>query len=177
MLMFANDPINLVDESGLAVLSGTHPAVFPRDPANHGLIVMRPDNPGQFATHPWFGATGGRQATLGGQAGGIGSNYTFWPTPFGRLRGAPNFPGDDPRNLSNLTPVACPVGMNDTQFINELINAASRYSGNAFYDPMPIGSGPYFNSNSYAAGVIRAAGGTPPPIPRAPAYNKPLPIP
>ncbi len=170
------DPINLGDETGLAVLIGKHSAFFPGDPENHAAIVLRPDDPSQFSGQPWFTRTGGQEATLGGQAWGTGSNYTWWPTPFGRLHGVANFPGDNPRNLSNLTPVSCPTGMNDTQFITALINAASRYDNNAPYDPLPSRLGPYYNSNSYAAGVIRAAGGTPPPLANVPGYNKSLPI-
>jgi RHS repeat-associated protein len=171
-----DDPINFADETGLAVLIGRHSAFFPGDPENHAAIVLRPDDPSQFSGQPWFTRTGGQEATLGGQAWGTGSNHTWWPTPFGRLHGVANFPGDNPRNLSNLTPVSCPTGMNDTQFITSLINAASRYDNNAPYDPLPSRLGPYYNSNSYAAGVIRAAGGIPPPLANVPGYNKPLPI-
>ncbi len=173
-----SDPINFSDESGLAVFIGTHPALVPGDPANHAALVLRPDNPSEFVGNPLFRSTGGREATLGGQAFGIGPNYSLLPTPYGRLRGAPNYPGDNPRNLSHLTPVSCPTGMTDTQFIGALTNAASRYGDTAPYSPLPSRFGPYFNSNSYAAGVIRAAGGTPPPLPvSVPGYSKPLSIP
>jgi RHS repeat-associated protein len=177
-LYAAGDPVNLADETGLAVFVGTHPAVVSGDPENHTTIVLQPDNPSGFSGNSVFGTSGGRVATLGGQPGSIDAGYSWWPRPFGDLYSAINFPGDDPSKLSTLTPVSCPTGMTDTQFINALINASARYRNNAPYMPLPTGWSAYYNSNSYVSGVIRAAGGTPPPLPvPTPGYGKPLPIP
>jgi RHS repeat-associated protein len=160
------DPINLLDPSGLAVFVGQHAGFldFLLNPFNHTAIVFRPDNPAAFATDPYFTATQGHVATLGGQMSG------------GRLVTAPNYPGDDPTNLTDLTRVSCPSGISDTDFIRQMLNAARRYRNNELYLPFP---GVFtYNSNSYTSGIIRSAGGVPPVLPGSqPGYNKPLPIP
>ena len=68
--------------------------------------------------------------------------------------------------------------MTDTQFINSLIDAASGYHNNRPYTMVPLPGTAYYNSDSYVAGVIVAAGDTPPALPvPTPGYGKPLPIP
>lgn len=67
--------------------------------------------------------------------------------------------------------------MTDTDFIKRLVAAARRYRNNLAYDPIPIFNYQY-NSNGFVAGVIEAAGGTPPPLPvPTPGYDHPVPIP
>jgi hypothetical protein len=66
--------------------------------------------------------------------------------------------------------------MTDSQFIRALQNAANSYQNDSPYLFFPYWY--YYNSNSYTAGVIIAAGGTPPSLPGAqPGYNHPLPLP
>ncbi|MDQ6799857.1 MAG: hypothetical protein M3041_03370, partial [Acidobacteriota bacterium] len=172
----SNDPVNTLDETGLAVYVGAHPAVFPGDPEYHTDLVLQPDNPGAFANNPLFTASHGALVTLGGQAWGP---MNWWrPSLFGTLQFRPNYPGDDPSRSSTLTGVSCPAGMSDTDFINRLISAAGRYRNNLPYDPEPWPRDWYYNSNSFTSGVIRAAGGTPPVLSvPVPGYDKPVPIP
>ena len=168
-----NNPVNFVDPWGLAVFVGQHPAFVdnPRNPFNHAAIVLRPNNPEAFANHPLFAATGGREATLGGQAFGEGWGF------FGRLRSMPNYPGDNSAGLSDMTEVPCPSGQDDTTFINNLLATMSAYQNAALYDPFPDPWGLTYNSNSYVAGLLRAVGATPPNLPGLrPGYNRPLPL-
>ena len=160
------DPTNLFDPSGLAVFIGQHHGFldFLLNPFNHTAFVFRPDDPAAFATDPWFTATQGHVATLGGQQSG------------GSLVTAPNYPGDDPTNLTDLTRVSCPTGISDTDFIRRMLSAARRYRNNEPYAPFPAVF--TYNSNSYTSGIMRAAGADPPALPGSqPGYNRPLPIP
>ena len=167
-------PISDTDSSGRAVYVGEHGAMFPSDPFQHTAIVLRPDDPTafNFPNNTW---------TLGGQPGG--SWWTSWSI-YGNLRSKPNNPGDSPGSacapgpLGNLTLVATPSGMTDTQFIKALMNAANAYQNNRPYYPVPDPFGIFYNSNSYTAGVIIHAGGVPPALPGSqPGYGNPLPIP
>lgn len=183
-----NNPVNEIDPLGLTVYVYYHPAfpsAFPNDPFNHTAIVLRPDNPSQFANNPLFSATGGQQGTLGGQPD-YGSS-PFWD-PFGDLVGKKNYPGDSPgtgpcASNNHLVPVQPPPGMTDSQFINSLINAANSYGNDQPYWVVPeMDSAPWiqpvYNSNGYTSGVIGATGATPPNLPvRAPGYGVPLPLP
>ncbi len=169
------DPVNLLDPTGLKVYVGQHPAFLnvSGNPFNHVTIVLRPDNPSDFADHPLFKGSGGTEATLGGQAFGPGSNGQV----FGNLQSAPNYPGDNPNNLSDLTEVCRPAGMSDTDFIKALIEAADAYGNDLPYAPFPAKGTGYHNSNGYVAGVISAAGGIAPALPgRQPGYGNPVPI-
>jgi RHS repeat-associated protein len=166
----ANNPINFSDPFGLEVYVGEHPAFFNVgiNPLNHAAIVLRPDNPEDFKNHPLFKDTGGKEATLGGQL------------KDGKLVSAPNYSGDNPNNLNDLTKVPCPEGQTDTEFIQNLINAANAYKNDKGYAALPV-SGPLggdvYNSNSYVSGVLKAAGATPPNFGGfKPGYNKPLPL-
>jgi uncharacterized protein RhaS with RHS repeats len=168
------NPLRWVDPQGLEVLVGQHPAFVnsPINPFQHMAIILRPDNPADFVNHPLFRGTGGREATLGGQAFGEGGAL------FGTLYSTPNYPGDRPAGLSNLTTVDCPDRLTDSEFIKALINAAALYGNDAVYDPFPDPFGFTYNSNSYVSGVIRAAGAVPPTLPGIqPGYRRPLPIP
>ena len=136
--------------------------------------MLEPDNPADF-NFP------NNVETLGGQPGG-----SIWSSasPYGNLQSAPNYPGDSPGTacnpgpLHNLTRVATPRGMSDTQFINALITASQAYQNNLPYDPFPYPGSDRWNSNGYTSGVITAAGGTPPVLPGIqPGYNVPVPIP
>jgi hypothetical protein len=152
---------------GLAVYVGEHSAMFPGDPFNHIAIVLKPDNPSDFPC--------GTPSTLGGQAFGPNnsSNPLDWD-PFGDLHSYPNYPGDSPSNLNNLTPVPTPPGMTDTQFIQALINASNSYNNSLPYAPFPQGGA--YNSDSYASGIIDRAGGAPPNLPGLhPGYDHPIP--
>jgi hypothetical protein len=170
-----NDPVNNVDPLGLLVLVGQHPAFVndSHNPLNHAAIIVIPDNPADFAGNPNFtGPSTSPIATIGGQAfgGWVGLN------PFGTLKTAINYPGDCPKGLNDLTVVPTPKGQTDTEFINNLLNAANAYGNDLPYSPFP--NGYYYNSNSYVSGVISAAGGAFPAIPHTgPGYSHPLPIP
>jgi RHS repeat-associated protein len=168
------NPINFTDPLGLAVYVGEHGAAFPSDPFQHTAIVLQPDNPADFNFS-------NNTSTLGGQPGG--SWWTSWSI-FGNLRSSPDNPGDSPGTpcqpgpLKNLTLVPTPPGMTDTQFINSLINAADSYKNNLPYGLFPNPYGYGYNSNSYTAGVIIKAGGTPPTLLGSqPGYGKPIPLP
>jgi RHS repeat-associated protein len=172
-----NNSTNWIDPLGLDVFVGEHPGVInnSHNPLNHAAIILRPNNPADFADNPLFAATGGKEATLGGQAFG-GPWTAFIGSPYGNLRSAPNYPADAPATLSNITPVNCPSGKSDSEFINDLIRAATSYRNDQPYNPFGL-NGTY-NSNSYVSGVLTAAGAVPPVFGGVkPAYGNPLPLP
>jgi len=166
-----NNPYKYVDPDGEEALVGHHPAFSNNDnnPFYHTAIVLRPDNPSDFTNHRLFKATNGKEATLGGQLAFL---------PFPTLVGKPNYAGDKPNLLSNLTTIKRPGGMTDTDFINSLISASERYNNDLLYAPFPeLTLGKFYNSGGYVSGVIKAAGGTPPKLPKInPGYRKPIPI-
>ena len=171
-----NNPAGFIDSLGLYVFVGNHPVGKPADPCNkstlpnHAAIVLMPDNPQDFRNNPLF--NNDFIATIGGQPNGGG----FDMNPFGTLQTSFNNPGDQPQNLTDLTLVPTPPGMTDTQFINNLLNAANSYGNDEQYGPFPVG--PYYNSNSYVSGIIDSVSGTSPALPNAgPGYNHPVPIP
>ena len=155
---------------------GQHPAVYnnSNNPYNHTAIVLRPNNPSDFANHPLFASTNGASATLGAH-GELGWN---WTGNLLILTSAPNYSGDDPCNLNDLTTVGTPKGMSDTNFINALIKASQSYNNDSQYNLYPIQGGVGYNSNSYVSGVVIKAGGQPPQLAGVqPGYNVPLPLP
>jgi hypothetical protein len=167
-----NDAVNNIDPSGLEIFVGQHGAFFPANPLNHAAIVLRPDNPKDFANNPLF-ANGAKEVTLGAQAFGPGVTGLF-----GGLESKPNYPGDSSSSLKDLTKVNRPANMSDTQFINAVLDASSRYKNNLRYDPVPDPWGLTYNSNSFVSGVLKAAGTKAPDLPGVrPGYNQPIPIP
>jgi hypothetical protein len=101
---------------------------------------------------------------------------------------ASNFPGDDISHSTFMQRVATPLGQTDADFIINLNLAAQRYQNNLPYK-VPnlltgdIGDG--YNSSSYVAGLIIAAGGKPPLLFisgtngafSTPGYSHPIPVP
>ncbi len=140
---------------------------------NHTAIVLRPENQADFKNHPLFSHSCGKEATIGGQP--FGGSVSLDRAPLGNLHYAPNFSGDAPNGLKDLTQVVRPSGMTDTQFINSLIKSAEAYQNNATYAPIPSVRGESYNSNSFVSGVIQNAGASSPSLPGiAPGYDKPL---
>ena len=169
----AQNPLINIDPRGLEVLVGQHPGFVNSqyNPLNHAAIVLRPDNPADFQSHPLFQDTGGAQATIGAQAFGDGSGL------FGRLQGVFNYPGDRPSGLKDLTTVCAPGDTGDTEFILRLIQIAEQYNNRAYYSPFPDSYGVTYNSNSFVSGLLRTAGAVPPSLPGLqPGYSRPLPL-
>jgi RHS repeat-associated protein len=166
-----NNPINAVDPFGLLVQVGQHPAFInhPSNPYSHTAIVLRPSNPADFKNHPFFQNTNGTMAILSGHARFEGTTLFLISTP--------NYPGDDPCNLTDLTTVASPQYMTDTDFINALIAADRSYNNNTPYNVWPYLGNYEYNSNSFVSGIIKAAGGVPPVLSGSqPGYSQPLPL-
>ncbi len=167
-----NNPTRYVDRLGLEVLIGQHYALlvggYAWQPGMHQTLVFRPANPQDFVNNPNFAPSGGASATLSGQMSwASGSLYSAW-----------NYAGDTPGGLSDLTVIPTPPGLTDSQFINNIIAAAGAYRDNLPYGPFPDSRFVTFNCNSYAAGVVEAAGGALPDLPGwQPGSWRPIPIP
>lgn len=78
--------------------------------------------------------------------------------------------------------VSTPKGMTEKQFISNLESAYGNYKGNMNYDLFPEKGTSGYNSNSFAVGLLQAAGGKAPDLPvsqmgrlDAPGYDKPVP--
>lgn len=170
-----NDPLNGVDPSGLdpqdprsldqtlQFYVGVHSAAFPNDPFFHGSIWIVNGN-----------TYGGGITTLGGQPAPASTSTGL------ALTGKSNFPGDlNVGNQSRLIPIQVPSGQTPTQFAANLTAAAASYKNNQPYSLFPaITPQSAYNSNSFASGVIQAAGGTPPDTSpfSTPGYGIPLPL-
>ena len=167
------NPIYWADPFGLQVQIGQHGAFVNSkyNPFFHAAIVLRPDHPEDFINDPLFKNSHGKEATLGGQAFGDGFGL------FGKLQSAFNYPGDKPSNLKNLTTVCRPEGISDTEFIKKLISLARSYKNDSLYNPFPDILGVTYNSNSYASGLLKAAGAHVPKLPGIrPGYDQPYPF-
>lgn len=175
------NPIQYVDMLGLDVYLSGHIAggvagLYTQPTSFHFSIVLRPNNPSDFSNRTgWQNDQYGMLSTLGGQPSFLA---------FGNLLYKPNYEGDHPGRGSTWIEVPTPRGMTDTEFINRLIQAANCYKNDLPYSrPNKAGAmGPErYNSNSFVAGVIRAAGGTLPALNsgglwQAPGYENPIPI-
>ena len=109
----------------------------------------------------------------------------------GRLVTKINYPGDAVSNASYRQKLPPPRGTSECEFATRLLNAAKRFTGLDYSFPtiIPIpfvGDGAMssteYNSNSFVAGVIKAAGGIPPKINsdgkfQVPGYHNPIPVP
>ena len=177
-----NDAVNASDPSGLAAYLGAKPIADGPDKKNfphHTVILMIPDNPKDFGNRTGWKDMGNGyiSSTLSGQPSEGDQWITAIPSnPDNKLIYTPNHPSDQIQNLTELQRIPTPNGMTDTQHISGLIKSAASYKNNAQYNLAPVEEGGY-NSNSFTAGVIRSAGGTPPKIDySAPGYPKPLPL-
>jgi RHS repeat-associated protein len=186
------NPLSYIDPLGLEVFVAGHFAVpipggilpsggyvFQDPPAVHLSLQLIPDDPTACVSNNLFAAqpNGTLLATLGAQYGGSLTNNA----PYGNLVSAPNYPGDAPTKNPLRIPLQPPCGMTDTQFIIALIKAAASYKNSLPYHPLPTPTSPTFNSDSYVAGVLRAAGARPPSLNaggmfQAPGYHKPIPL-
>ena len=184
----SNNPISFTDPTGEKVYVGKRNAFLH---GKHTAIILKPDNMRSFRSHSLFQKFDDDNiAILSGFHSGPANKCT--PNN-GSLRFVPNLEADHPSKLDrkngkpDLREVRRPAGKSDTQFIQDLIAAAERYKDNAPYGAIPGQIQIYkpgrpsveaYNSNSFVAGVIRAAGGIPPTLPGwIPGYDKPLPIP
>jgi hypothetical protein len=176
------NPVGLADPSGLDVFIGAHIAAFPfgnstSPPSLHLSLQLQPNSPRDFTDlKGWTAGPGGSlKATLGGQP-----ERPF--PPFGNLFSSPNYPDDTSNRTPHRIRVPTPCGMTDTQFINSLIFAAGSYQNNRPYSLSPSAKNNTYNSNSYVAGVLTAAGASPPNLNidpkrfQAPGYSLPLPL-
>jgi RHS repeat-associated protein len=177
------NPIKLLDINGKVVIIGGHVAAEPlgyitKPDSYHLYLILIPDNPQDFTNRAgWINDPHGYMyATIGGQKGGNSNWYNY----LGNLQSAFNYESDSLVNATFSQILKTPKGMTDTQFINNLYNAAASYKNNVNYDVFPeLNSG--YNSNSYVSGVIGAAGGTPPVLQtyglfQVPGYYSPIPF-
>lgn len=165
-----NNAVNHVDPLGLLVILGERQAF---GPGSHTVIIIIPDNPGDFAGDWHFERDkllGIRVSTLsGGPSGPVGT---------GKLSKFVNHPDDQFFDMQTRWRVATPPGMNDTQFIKNLFEAYDSYQQDSRpYDALARGDG--YNSNSLTSGLLNAAGQ--PKVPNLPGWqpggDKPIPLP
>ena len=155
---------------------GQHGAFFASDPAQHAAIVLVPDDPSAFVGVSLFHGPYDYVATLGAQPSGYDGSGLI--DPFGTLLGEANYPGDAVNLLHDLTLVATPAGMTDTQFITTLLAEFGAYGNALPYEPFPSGGNGTYNSNGFVSGLLIGAGATPPILPGyQPGYNNPIPNP
>ena len=175
-----NNPISGRDPLGLLVQIGYRDAAGPiaGDAAEHMVVILTPDTPQDFqgiSPFQYNSSTNTMMATLAGEPSI--ANSPPWG-PFGQLTKHANDNSDKPCNLKNISTVATPDGMSDTDFINAILNAYNSYENNAPYNPYFPNGRDSANSNSFAAGLITSAGGQVPGAPNiAPGRESPMSFP
>jgi RHS repeat-associated protein len=174
------DPLANFDIDGLEVRIVGHIAAPPlgtitRPISYHTAIYMKPDDE--------CGCQGTWPMTVGGQREKHNDKHML-VTKF-------NYPDDALSNAMINQIVSTPPGMTDCEFIKRIIAAAHSYDNSAPYSfpehtftPGNVYMAPgHYNSNSYVAGVLQAAGAPPPQVRvpgraggAVPGYENPLPI-
>jgi RHS repeat-associated protein/uncharacterized repeat protein (TIGR01451 family) len=150
-----SDPVNLIDPSGLTILLQRH-RVGMIGP-HHTSIKIIPNNQAKYRNDRRFqnGRPGQQFCTIGaGPSVGTG----------GRLLSDINRLGDVASNNVAVGAITPPPGVSEDAFIDQLLQADSNYKDNLNYALFPsiAGPGDFYNSNSYADGLIRATGGQSP---------------
>lgn len=160
--------------------------------SNHLSLVLIPDNPEDFKGQKgWQSWDDERVVSMIGGQPRLGNNLL-------NLVSIPNNPDDGLGDSTYVQRVPTPAGQTDTQFISNLRAADQSYNNNLGYSfptvkptifsPLGLSTPSGFmlpsdyNSNSYVAGIIKAAGGTPPSIHtggdfQVPGYSNPIPLP
>ena len=176
----ANDPVNGTDPTGEKVEVYYHLVVSPYlDSARHFSIRITPDDQKSIAKDSRYSnvdADGNHYTTLSG-----------YPSPtvsmdhIGTLTKQQNR-STDVGKQEGSSAVSLPKGMNENQFIGKLQSSFDNYNDNLNYDLFPAKGTDGYNSNSFATGLIGAAGGKAPDLPmtglarlHAPGYDKPVP--
>ncbi|MCS6320312.1 MAG: RHS repeat-associated core domain-containing protein, partial [Nitrospira sp.] len=177
-------PLSWSDPSGLRVYISGHAAAGPvgqfwtTPPSYHLSLVLVPDDPIPFQGRPgWESNPGTGVGPYPSQTLGAHPDISL------TLRSTPNYSSDNLQSGQYSQLIPTPPGLTDTQFINNLVKAASCFRGMPYSAPDRsgyMGAGEY-NSNSYVAGLIIAVGGLPPPLNpsgqwQAPGYTNPVPL-
>jgi len=179
--LYANaNPSFSADPSGLRVELWSHGVLLNSSGAaggmadralaspQHGSLRIYPDNPADFS--------GRSDVALRTDANG-NQYFTLSAGPENGLLVARQSRPSDLDNRPNMLrgTIQPPSGVGDTAFINRLVSAQNNYGNNLDYDALPeLADG--YNSNSYIAGLLNAAGGTPPRLNAAfPGFGEPVP--
>ncbi len=169
-----NDPANKYDYTGEEIELTWHLVVSGSiTSARHFAIRFTPDDQASVDNHPDFqntDADGNKYVTLSAGPSMITGN----------LVAAPNRSADLGTQEGSIK-LKVPEGMTETEYYNKMAVSFNGYPDNVDYDLYPEGNDGY-NSNSFATGLVGAAGGEVPPLPvspmgklDAPGYEKPLP--
>jgi RHS repeat-associated protein len=170
-----NDPLNLIDALGLDSYSFY---------AATKSVFLGPVNSGFSHTSVIIVDVGDMGTTYTDLAAGPSNSFGKVGTLFGLSTLTPAYTGDrladdlsGQLSSNQLTPIQVPPGQTPEDFAANLTAAADTYQGGDEYDAMGGGGFLGYNSNSFAAGVIGAAGGIPPSLSATlPGYFTPLPM-
>jgi hypothetical protein len=148
-----------------------HPVI---KPAFHTLIRVTPDDPAPFKNEPLLTNLKDNQGRI---------YFTFGAGPelnngsYQLLIKGINRSSDKEEHSGKYIVIEIPGDTEgETAFIRRLFALHNNYANNANYDMFPAPDGDGYNSNSYVAGLLKAAGVSPPqPNVDAPGFSKPLP--
>ena len=153
----ANDPVNLQDPNGREIYAATHriAGIGPQ----HGKIVIVPRDQDRWKGTIFFNKSGElpdgrRYITIGGGPDeGTALNR-------GKLIGDLNRPTDlDLSGNVRSTLLNLPKGMSEDTVIGNLVSQTENYQDDLDYDLAPGGlDNDGYNSNSFARGILDAAG-------------------
>ena len=97
---------------------------------------------------------------------------------FGNLVATPKIEEDRPERLEAIQKITDPLNRSDSELIQDILESAEKYENNLPYNPTPWPFDPYYNSNSYAYGILKDAGISNPPnlLRWEPGADKPIPL-
>jgi hypothetical protein len=161
---------------GLYVIG--HPFIFQGNPGWHVSVLLIPENILDFGEQSGCSPIGRIDFTDGWETFGAQEQYD---QPIATLVSTRNRQSDNPPpydnggSPDNVLLATVNAGQSLRSSILDVIYADCRYGDNA---PYSLDGNLRYNSNSYAAGLLQAAGLTAPTFAEsAPGYGNPLPIP
>ena len=153
--------------------AGSNPISF-RDPFGLDTIQLQivKTGPTQYHTSIRIAPDNGHKAfTLGAGPASVWRAVLGKPTS---LVSQPNRPGDTGRQAARITLDL--GGQSENEVIRKLVTQDQHYKDNLPYELEPEATDPHYNSNSYTATMLRAAGITIPVINfNVPGFEKPIP--
>jgi RHS repeat-associated protein len=169
-----NDPVNGIDFSGERWEVTWHAVDTQVTGARHAAVRFTPNNQGAVKGNPLFNNVNSN-----------GERYmTFSAGPTNLKLGSSVNRSSDLGPQDGSVQLDLPKGTNEFQVFNRVATADRQYNDNLDYDFFPAKDGDRsilvaddgYNSNSYAAGLLEAAGIKVPALPVAvPGYDKPVP--
>jgi RHS repeat-associated protein len=169
----SNNPLSKSDPLGLDVYRDTHPVAFGE---NHSFVLLEVNCKSSWYKIAPFTL---RSLPNGDHYVTLGAGPSFGPGGH-LINGVDREKDVDLSTVNYSRKIIDPPGMSDDDFIAKLLNTHQRYNEKAWYTLFPHSDDNYYNSNSYASGLLNIAlgfedGNFPQQPPNTPGFDKPVP--